>query len=730
MKNYPGIPGYEIIREIGKGGMATVYLAYEEKLDRKVALKVLLKSHAEKETFTTRFLKEAKTAANLHHTNIVSIYDVGETGKDIYYFTMEYLPVSLFDKLKSGKLEPKKALGITKDIAKALSYAHKKGFIHRDIKPDNILFRNDGTPILVDFGIARAIKSVSKLTETGTSIGTPEYMSPEQGLGENIDERTDIYSLGAVLYKMLSGQPPYKAKNKIGVIIKHIHDPVPELPEELEYYQPLINKMMAKNPINRPANIDQVIELLDVFIEEQKTVLFDTKDRVATDLIKKSKTIEYNNENIQTAELKKEKPKKRFKYIFPFIIIIAILISLYLITNKNKEKPSVQDKPTISKKEEIETKNKKNSKNEFNKHFSLAKLNYRKGRYWLALRNINKAKQVTSTYELGVLEEKVRTKLKEQRNKVKSSRENKEQYRKLKQSAELNFKNKNYKQALKNITLAKKIDSDPELENLEKKVESELEPSLIEKKKHQYMGIEWIKIPSGSFMMGSKEGLTSEKPVHEVYLDEYYISKTEITFALYDKFCEQTKKDKPDDNGWGRNNRPVINVSWNDAIDFCEWISEQIGENVHLPTEAQWEKSAKNNRLYKFPWGNQPPDGEKANFADKNTDFKWKDKTIDDGYKFTAPVGKYPQGASPYGLLDMAGNVSEWCLDKYNDDYYKKSSLKNPKGPENGSGYIYRGGSWNSYSRYLQTTIRNWADKKYTSNDLGFRIVKDKTNSN
>ncbi|NIM14082.1 MAG: protein kinase [Candidatus Aminicenantes bacterium] len=270
MKQLPQIPGYRIIRKLGQGGMADVYLGFQEKLAREVAIKVLDPLLLRDTQFAKRFVKEAQTAAQLVHPNIITIHDVGvvkDSEHHYYYIVMEFLAESLSERLKQGgPMPPEEALDIVKKIAGALDYAHKKGFIHRDIKPDNIMFRFDGSVVLVDFGIARAMDSTTQLTRTGMSIGTPHYMSPEQCKGEKIDGRSDIYSLGVELYEILTGDVPYKAESTAGIIIKHIQDPIPTLPEELSIYQPLIDKMMAKNRDTRIQSGAELIYFIDGLI--------------------------------------------------------------------------------------------------------------------------------------------------------------------------------------------------------------------------------------------------------------------------------------------------------------------------------------------------------------------------------------------------------------------------------------------------------------------------------
>lgn len=243
-----------------------------------------------------------------------------------------------------------------------------------------------------------------------------------------------------------------------------------------------------------------------------------------------------------------------------------------------------------------------------------------------------------------------------------------------------------------------------------------------------YRDIEWIHIPAGEFKMGDNfnEGDPDEQPVHTVYLDDYYISKYEVTFEQFDKFCEETGRTKPimgktgttNFTYWGRGKMPVINVTWEDAKTYCEWLSSKTGKHVHLPTEAQWEKAARGTDQRKYPWGNSEPSENLANYS---------------GITYYNPVktrlvGFYPAGQSPYGIYEMAGNVEEWCQDWYSSTYYQTSPSKNPRGPASGSLKVIRGGSF--ANEVFKTSLRS-ADR-YSLNinrkedSLGFRVVKEK----
>jgi hypothetical protein len=227
-------------------------------------------------------------------------------------------------------------------------------------------------------------------------------------------------------------------------------------------------------------------------------------------------------------------------------------------------------------------------------------------------------------------------------------------------------------------------------------------------------GIIMVYIPPSNFTMGSNE-INDGKPLHEVHLDGYWIGKYEVTFDQYDRFCEETKREKPSDEGWGRGKRPVINVSWDDANDYCEWLSRKTGLKFKLPSEAQWEKAARGSDGRKYPWGNHDPYYQSkwyANYQARDD----REKRHEDGFKNTAPVGSFPAGASPYGLLDMAGNVAECCSEKSTD---QTGSMK-------GSSIVVRGGHWNSTLKFIRCAAHLddiKPGKRY--NFLGFRLCQD-----
>ncbi|MCB1810463.1 MAG: serine/threonine protein kinase [Candidatus Competibacteraceae bacterium] len=258
------IAEYRIERKLGDGGMSTVYLALQNSLKRWVALKVMAPALTQDEVFVTRFIREARTVAQLAHSNIVNVYDIGTTDTQPY-MAMEFLPGgNLQQRINGQPLSLTQVFNVTRGMASALSCAHAAGIVHRDIKPANILFRRDGSVVLGDFGIAKAMAgsaAVTALTKA-TSIGTPNYMSPEQAQGKKIDARSDQYGLGTVLYECLTGRTPYQGGDSFAIAFQHIYEPIPELPPVRACFQPLLNKLMAKDPADRFASTEDILPVL------------------------------------------------------------------------------------------------------------------------------------------------------------------------------------------------------------------------------------------------------------------------------------------------------------------------------------------------------------------------------------------------------------------------------------------------------------------------------------
>lgn len=259
---------YELIEKIGEGGMAIVYKAKCRLLNRYVAIKILRPEFTKDEQFVENFRRESQAAAGLSHPNIVSVYDVGQEG-NIHFIVMELVEGKTLSELieEKGRLDYKEAINITRQVASALSLAHKNQIVHRDIKPHNILITNTGVAKLADFGIAKAVSASTIIGGNNKVMGSVHYFSPEQARGAYVDERSDIYSLGIVLYEMLTGKVPFDGDNPISIALMHINDPMPPVSAEVPGIPPQLEKIIMKATdkyqTNRYRTADEMIEDLD-----------------------------------------------------------------------------------------------------------------------------------------------------------------------------------------------------------------------------------------------------------------------------------------------------------------------------------------------------------------------------------------------------------------------------------------------------------------------------------
>jgi eukaryotic-like serine/threonine-protein kinase len=643
------IQHYHILEQLGEGGMAIVYKAYDTRLERAVAVKVIRAQRELSAEVLKRFAREARALARLSHPNIVKVLDYGEY-EGLPFLVMEYLPGGTLkermDKAPGRPVNWQAAARLLVPIAAALEAAHKENIIHRDVKPSNILIGANNQPMLTDFGIAKILdgEETTELTATGVGIGTPRYMAPEQGMGR-ADERADIYALGTIFYELVTGKPPYQGDTPLAILLKKNSDPlprpkslVPNLPDSVEA---ILVKALARLPENRY----QSMSAFRLALEKPDV------SPPPTDL---DATIDDEKLSARLAPLS-EKRSHRWVSGLGGILTLVLLGCLAL------------GGLTL---------------------FGV----------WATQAYANR--QVTPSVAFVETAPVV---------------ENLPQL-----TSETPF-----------VILA--TPTEPEPIRTEMPIATPTESAIISAD-----GATWVFIPAGEFLMGSNPDPDPQKfwgaeaPQHPVYLKEYWIYQTEVTNVMYRacvdaQACPQplklSSRTRPD---YFTNplydDYPVIYVTQPAASTYCRWIGGR------LPTEAEWEKAARGTDGRLYPWGNHEIQNNLANFCDVGCPHSLVhlvESDFDDGYRDTAPVGSFPAGVSPYGLLDMAGNVLEWVSDWHDSSYYAVSPYENPRGPNTGTKHPFRGGSWFTGRAGLRAAARASGGIDYATDTIGFRCAAD-----
>jgi serine/threonine-protein kinase PpkA len=751
------ISGYRILKEIGRGGMATVYLAIQESLDREVALKVMSPALAAEKGFSERFLEEARTVAKLTHPNILAVYDVGVVDHS-HYIAMEYVGGGeLKSKIQAG-ISHDQIQTILKQIGSALSYAHEEGIVHRDIKPENILFRKNGTAVLSDFGIARAIGSTSKITATGTTLGTPYYMSPEQGKDEAIDGRSDLYSLGVVLYEMLTGVVPYDAGNKIAVVYAHVHDPLPKLPQAAIDFQPVLDRLLAKKPSDRFPDANRLLEALQMPLPAKTVPIAIKKDLPA-------------KKTVRIAPPRKSADLKRVLGGSVLALALAIM-GLFFLFGEQKPSP-VKPEPPAAPPYQTETAvqphevqppapetteqaippgahtdpetippdqaTQKPNSGSIIVHSQPAGARIildgtPRGISPLTISGITAGRHTVKADKASFFQKTVPleirggqtlkldialTRMPPTRLYINTTPSvatikilNVETV--FRQGIELPPGNYHVVVSAPNFAPYQEwivLNGQPE-----KQLAVSLSTNLAVIPISNSLGMEFVFIKPGSFIMGSPSGedkRDDDETRHRVTITKgFYLQTTEVTQGQWQAVM-------------GRNPShfkncgvkcPVEEVSWEDAQQFIGRLNQREEENNYrLPTEAEWEYACRAGRDTPFSVGICL-----SGQANYNGNFPLADCARAADRKQTLPVGSFQPNA--WGLYDMHGNVWEWCHDWY--DVYPSKKTSNPRGPENGSFRICRGGGWNYGAEYCRSANRHGSSPGLGMNYLGFRLVK------
>ncbi len=857
------IPGYRIIRKINDGGMSSVYLAVQLSVGREVALKVMSPVLNADPIFSERFQREANIVGQLSHPSIVSIYDIG-CYNNLNYIAMDYLPGgTVHDKMQVG-LSTQESLKIIKEIALALQVSHTKGYVHRDLKPENILFREDNTAVLSDFGVAKAVSASSKVTNSGTVVGTPHYMSPEQSRGLSIDGRSDIYSLGIVFYEMLTGTVPFQAEESIAIAIKHLTAPVPTLPPQFSVYQELINRMLAKSPEQRfqsGADLVTAITIIEETLsgfQNRGTALTDTSGMSVMALLKALLLTSYaalrhqlaiwfskvsswrwtpkrgffSHPNIKVTEIQtiantrdqelktiistriqkaahyQEIASRKLGAItrgFTIVFIASIIWSSFCVglvrtqTPYEKIMPAFMDNAITStanvileysnsiigreessdyvagtvrrNSEPTQADQPTPSRSRYNNAFDNASTQAAATNDSLENRSYNYSDSDNSTRDewrsefetnitlLGDPNKKVETTLvettlseeanQEQENLSESDTRLEDELLEAepieasyaltidttpsdarvrvlnirdKYADEMPLNSGRYhievsKPGYKTIRQWLRIRDKNLTENFTLEIDHKLGDTLVDDLLDNSPGPTLRVITPGSFTMG-KKGQANTSPEHEVAIKKAFaVSQYEVTFAAYEKYAIATETPLPSDAKWGKASRPIVNVSWDDALNYTIWLSEQTGKTYRLPTEAEWEYFARAGSTSDYWWGDESAE-KMANCkrgcdSDYSGVFKGK----------TAPVGSY--SANDFSIYDTAGNVEEWTMDCYQNHYIGAPTDGSAVNDSECSLRSVRGGSAkdNAKEIYSFTRIGLKADSK--SNYLGFRVVRE-----
>ena len=670
---------YKIEAFIGEGGFGEVYRVLDIHLQQSFALKIIRRNPAVDdihfEKARQRFMLEARLGALMNHPNIVRVIKFApDESSGILALVMEYAAGgSLADRLCGGQTQTfDDTLRIGQQVAAGLSALHAQDVVHRDIKPSNILFDENGIAKIADLGLAQmAGVRLTEASNSGstlawqTSPGTPAYMSPEQIKGTPyVTPASDIFMLGLVMFEMLTGRA-YKNQPP-GTRLRNLNPTAPRALDET------IFAMLSEDPKSRPWNgaaAEQILSQVLVALQQGsrkgvRSIAKATHSRVALPL--------------------------------PVLIGIGLAVTSLLV-------------------------------------FGIVMLT-RNGRTQLptAVSQLTLTSEIVFTPAAG--QPSITTQPPVMPPAQPTHTPTPVPSPTITPTVDIVFT------PTWTFTPTFTVTTIPAVQS-----ECSLGQTWVSPKD----GMTLVCVPAGEFIMGSNSADAQlDEKAHSVNLKSFWIDQTEVTNAMFRQFVEQTgylTEAEVIGSGWtlsgdtwadmagvnwrqpagpgssvdNKANHPVVQVSWNDAMAYCRWAERS------LPTEAQWEKAARGSN-YPYPWGNASPDGSRLNFADSNTNFSWSDSKVNDGYARTAPVGSYPNGSSPYGALDMAGNVTEWVYDWYDGNYYSSQTVwVDPVGPtvgERGTRGL-RGGSWDNAWSFVRVSYRGEYDPSYRADAVGFRCI-------
>lgn len=745
---------YEVTDVIGRGGMGIVLKAFDTKLHRVVAIKVLAPQLAATSMAVKRFLREAQAAAAVSHDHVITIFAVEEHESSPYLVMECIVGQSLQEKIdRSSPLRLHEILRIGMQIASGLAAAHKQGLVHRDVKPSNILLENGVERVkITDFGLARAVDDVG-MTQTGQIAGTPQYMSPEQAMGERIDARSDLFSLGSVLYTMCTGRPAFRADSAVAVLRRVCDDEPRSIreinPEIPEWLVSIINKLLAKKPQDRFQTSAEVAELL-------------------------SQCLAWVQQPDGPRPASIPRPANRRNRLGRSVawLVSAVLVAGLMSWAMLRPTPRLilMDQASI----EFDASDCRDARAEFlGNHNNL-----------LTLTGVGQGDVPAGIYRFEIHEPPgyVVTNVKARRTSVwmptvETTSTLPNGTWKLQRGDQLQVwvllreksveptpieprRTENSPDEPSNVPLATAL---PDGSGGTTRLQMLVVPFTAEQARAQQSEwAEYLEVPIDytdrlgmamrlltptRFNMGNSFdevnylledlkqknadeytmfAVRSSAPRHRVQLEApFYIGKYEVTVAQFRQFVEETGYVSTLENldpprfqwqqfvGEDPEKSPVCGVSWDDAKAFCEWLSRREGVHYDLPTEAQWEYACRAGDEGRWCFGNNPAQ------LDQYAVFDQREASV------PLPIGTKEPNA--FGLYDLHGNVEEWCFDWHMVDFYKTSPEANPvsngRPTDPAAGRVTRGGTWSGPAWRTRSAIRMYDFPAIPAFPRGFRVV-------
>jgi serine/threonine-protein kinase len=691
---------FQIVRELGRGANGLVFEALDPRAGRTVALKLLRAGERATNEEIERLRREAEALARIRHPNVVVVHEAGMQDGLSYLVLEPVIGDSLAEAMKT--LPQARVLELLEQVARGLHAAHEAGVLHRDVKPANVLVERDGHARLVDFGLARITDASVDLTQTGTVMGTPAYMSPEATRGEraSIGRTSDIYSLGAILYEVLTGGTPYADARSVVSLAARVASAPP------------VPRARTKRP-GIPAALDDLCA---------RALEKDPSRRIGTALA--------FADGLALARGGRERGRR----VGPAVLASLVLASLGLLgvvaaLTVSRPEPTVALSLTVTEPaagrlvKDGETVPVVGATNAPEVTINGVRATRRSDGSFAA--RVPIAATTSAIVVVARREAEVRT-----------------------------------------VTRALGRGSEAPPAWFLMLPESErprlpLRPGLsFGVKAGEYVnakdGSVLVFVPAGTFLMGSAEGDEDERPVHEVHLSAYFLGKYELEASRFEAFVEAsgyvtTAEEEgggivltppglvmvrtsswryPEGDGRApAPGDPVCQVSWNDAHAYLAWAG------LTLPTEAQWERAAgwdaNAHRALRYSWGDETPSATSrllGNLTDEAIKRGFPRAAIfegyDDGYPKRSPVGTFPLGASPVGALDMTGNVAEWCEDGYDETFFARSPRDDPvRSIEGLKFHVTRGGCFQDPPKDLRLASRNKGEALEYNETLGFRVA-------